>query len=328
LATVIGAGFASGREVMVFFTRFGAWSWVGIAVATAAFGVLAAGVTRLSEETGAGSFAELCEKILGRWGGRACAVLYGVLMAVTAGAMASGVGEIAGLTMTAGGAYWLGLGGAVVLGAVWARRGMGALAAGGGFLLPVCGLLYVVIAWQGRRLGYAIAVREAGGGVVGVPMAVGYACLNVTLSCGVLCEVAGKERGVERGRVVGWFAAMVGGMLAAANATLLPNAARVGSAALPMLALARGVVPAAILATAAMLVAMMTTLVALLRSLAMMMKVGGDWVGYAVAAAVAAVCGAVGFNRIIGVAYPLMGWMSAAALLILLVVGAKWRNNA
>ena len=35
---VIGAGFASGREVASFFARFGGWSWLGVTAAVAVLG--------------------------------------------------------------------------------------------------------------------------------------------------------------------------------------------------------------------------------------------------------------------------------------------------
>ncbi|MDR0397465.1 MAG: hypothetical protein LBH66_09215 [Oscillospiraceae bacterium] len=322
LATVIGAGFASGREVMVFFTRFGAWSWLGVAAAAAAFGLLTFGVMRLGGALGAGSFAELCSRALGDSAGRVCSALYAVMMLVTAGAMASGVGEIAALSMTVPRAYELGLAAAVIMGTVWARRGVGALAAGGGFLLPICGLLYIALAWRGRSLSGLIPSEPAASGLAAIPLAVGYACLNVTLGCGVLCEAARGSSAGYQGRVALWFTPMIGGLLAAANGALLPHAARVGHAALPMLALARGSTAAALLASASMLMAMMTTLIAMLRSMAGMIK-APEWVGYPAAAILTAACGLIGFNRIIGAAYPMMGWASAIALLVILASGKR-----
>ena len=43
---VVGAGFASGKEIALFFSRFGVWSWAGIATAVAVVGAVCLGVMR------------------------------------------------------------------------------------------------------------------------------------------------------------------------------------------------------------------------------------------------------------------------------------------
>jgi uncharacterized membrane protein YkvI len=314
---------------MVFFTRYGAWSWVGVTVATLTFGALVLGIMRLSTRAGAGSFAQLCTNVLGGTAGKLCVAMYALLMLITAGAMVSGVGEIAALSMTIPHAYELGLGAAVILGVIWARRGVNALATGGGFLLPVCGLLYLIIAWRGRGYASLQASHPAVSWLPALPIAVGYACLNVTLCCGILSEIASRSSAEYQRKTAMWFVPMIGGLLAAANATLLPHTARVEYAPLPMLILARGSTPAALLAAAALLMAMMTTLTALIRSLAQLitrMEPNGrfhipQWAGYLTAALLVAGAGVIGFSRLIGIAYPLMGWGSAVALVGLLVVG-------
>lgn len=51
---MIGAGFATGREVAAFFSRFGLWSWLGIAAGTGTIallgGALASGCARRSKK--------------------------------------------------------------------------------------------------------------------------------------------------------------------------------------------------------------------------------------------------------------------------------------
>ena len=43
---VVGAGFASGKEIASFFSRFGRWSWAGIMLAVAVVGAVCLGVMR------------------------------------------------------------------------------------------------------------------------------------------------------------------------------------------------------------------------------------------------------------------------------------------
>jgi uncharacterized membrane protein YkvI len=223
-------------------------------------------------------------------------------MLVTAAAMASGVGEIARISMTIPSAYEIGLAAAVIMGMVWARRGVKALAAGGGFLLPVCGLLYIVITLLGRD-GHITPVRPPLPSLPVIPLAMGYACLNVTLCCGLLSEIASKTDQRAQRRAAAWFTVLIGVLLAGANAALLPHIGKVEHAALPMLILSRGSVAARLLATAALLLAMMTTLTALIRALSGWIKLP-EWLRLGVVGITTAGLGLVGFTQLIGAAYP------------------------
>ena len=49
VAAIVGAGFASGREVMTFFSEMGAASWLGVGVACALVG----GITAMLAQLGA-----------------------------------------------------------------------------------------------------------------------------------------------------------------------------------------------------------------------------------------------------------------------------------
>lgn len=100
VGAVIGAGFASGREVAAFFSRYGALSWLGAAAAIAAIAWI-----------GLGAMASpgVPEAWRGRWPARVWQGMFIALMAATGGAMLAASGEIAALTLPLHGSYWMGL---------------------------------------------------------------------------------------------------------------------------------------------------------------------------------------------------------------------------
>lgn len=100
VGAVIGAGFASGREVTAFFSRYGALSWLGVATAVAVIAWISAGVMRSPGVPDAWK---------DRWPGRVWQGMFIALLAATGGAMLAAAGEIAALTLPLHGSYWMGL---------------------------------------------------------------------------------------------------------------------------------------------------------------------------------------------------------------------------
>ena len=96
---VVGAGFASGKEIASFFSRFGRWSWVGILLAVAVVGAVCLGVLR---HPGVAGMPPAWHR---RAPGRLWTALFTGLMAATGGAMLAGAGEVAALLLPVRGAY-------------------------------------------------------------------------------------------------------------------------------------------------------------------------------------------------------------------------------
>ncbi|RYD02451.1 hypothetical protein N752_24280 [Desulforamulus aquiferis] len=70
IGAVIGAGFASGQEILQFFILFGYKGLAGVAVATVLFAYLGALILYLSIKLRSGSYQELMSYLLGNWAGR------------------------------------------------------------------------------------------------------------------------------------------------------------------------------------------------------------------------------------------------------------------
>ena len=90
IGTIVGAGFATGQEVLQFFTRFGVWGLAGLAVITVLFIVFGAVIMDLGRQLQAKSHVEIIRFAAGKWIGTAIDYivtffLFGALTAMLAG---------------------------------------------------------------------------------------------------------------------------------------------------------------------------------------------------------------------------------------------------
>ncbi len=316
VGAVVGAGFASGREVMAFFTRFGAWSWAGIAVAAATMGAVVFRLLALANRVGAGSFVALCERALGKRGGRAGTALYALMLWGTGAAMLSGAGELCAIALPVHGAYGIGFAGMLLLGVYVARRGVGALAWVSAGMAPLCFLLYALLMTR-PPLPAQVSLLPAPIGLASVPMGIAYAALNIALAAGLLCEQAAQCTARERLGAAMGVAAVLGALLGLSNAAMLPSLSALSDAALPIVRLASGLRLLGFwLCVATLGLAMLSTLAAVLRAGVQVLPArGAAWMHWPLVAGLAALGGAVGFERLVGVLYPALGWAAAALVL-------------
>ena len=63
--SIVGAGFASGREIMRFFSRYGVFSWIGIGLAVITIGAFALALLRKAKEADVTSLSQFCRTFLG-----------------------------------------------------------------------------------------------------------------------------------------------------------------------------------------------------------------------------------------------------------------------
>lgn len=91
IGVIVGAGFASGQEILQFFTSFGWWGVVGTAIATVLFAFLGMNLTTLGSRLHATSHKEVVYQICGKYLGAAVDFvitffLFGVSVVMFAGA--------------------------------------------------------------------------------------------------------------------------------------------------------------------------------------------------------------------------------------------------
>ena len=243
VGTVVGAGFASGQEILRFFTAYGTWAWAGLAAAAVLLALFAAVVMRVGAATGAESHREVMRAVGGRWLGTLADWTISGLLFAGAGVMMAGSGAI--FQEQLGLPSWIGS--AVMAAAsivtVWFRlRGVTAVTA---VVAPF--LIGGVIALSASSLldpGMAAPARAETGVQGAAPSwllaAALYASYNLVLAAPVLAPLGGDVpglRSISRGAVLGGAALGLGALaIHLALAAGLPETAR---AEVPMLLLAR-----------------------------------------------------------------------------------------
>lgn len=291
---VIGAGFASGREVASFFARFGGWSWLGVAAAVAVLGGIC---LRLMRHPGEGGMPlGWC----GTWLAHLWRGMFVSLMLATGGAMMAGGGEIAALMLPLHGARCIGLAGTLAL-AWWlaGRENAGLAMVSKGLI--AC-LLAVVLVGLFLPVRETASLRPAENGWGSLVQGLCYGGFNAALAAPVISLTGAELSPKEQRRCAAVFTVVLAVLLACGNAVLLRHAA-LQEAQLPFVMLLSGWGKAGyVLGGAALYLAALTTLVACLRGLKLLLP------GHMGAAVVGvALLSLSGLEGMVGVAYPVLG---------------------
>ena len=312
-AAIVGAGFASGREVAVFFSAFGQASWLGVAAASAGVGYLTCLLARVSRRTGCGGFAAQYGALAGPGWGAAVRALYGLLALLTAGAMAAAGGELGALALPWRRARAVGVAVTLLSACLLARRGVRSLASLGALLVPTAGIFYALLS-RGGGAAQPFTLPDA---LLSLPMGLLYAAFNAALAAGVIC-LSGRTV-CSPGRVGRYTAAALFAMLAPANYALMHAGAPVRSLPMPGVALAaRWGVGGYYASLFVLYLAVLSTLVAMLCALAEQLPARlAPSLRRPLAPLGALLFSACGVEAIGNVAYPLLGWICALALLAL-----------
>ena len=274
-AAIVGAGFASGREVMAFFSRFGCYSWVGIALAAATMGFMCYGMM------GSGK------------GGKISRALFILLLCATGGSMLSAAGELFALTVPRHYAYEGGLLLTFAAGYVLAKKNMRALFFSGKLLIPLVMAAYLMcLKAPAERIESPFYLQAVTG-------AFAYGAMNMMLCVPVLSELSRGMNDKTRRRIALFTGITLLMMMALSNAVLLNNK-QLLLEPLPLVHLLR---PFGLfgfyLSAAVMYAAVFSTLLCVLRGL---LKIS-PWL---------CVCpllmALLGFERLVGAVYPLLGY--------------------
>ena len=304
VSAAVGAGFASGREIMHFFSRYGALSWGLCAMAAGLMGGLTGWIMRVGFEM---------EKA--PWFGKALLLS---LFAATGGAMTAAAGELAALAVPLRHARTLG--GLITLGAsvLASRKPVCILGTNGKILVPLMLAAFFFCARLTAEQDGTLSAPNPGTALLEL---LGYCGLNVTLSLGVICE-AGQRCGRREQRRTALFTAFLFFILfLGGNAALLPHAGTLGRTALPVVMLLRNYgKPGFYLSAAVLYLAVFSTLTAIVKAVQSLLPRRISWRG----AAAGGSCGLaslLGFGEIVGSVYPLLGWLG-----LLLLFGRKFLN--
>lgn len=313
VGAIVGAGFASGREIMSFFSRYGAASWIGVVSAAATMGLMAYWMMGVASVLDASSLRTICQKRMGRAAFVGTAAFF-LLLSVTAGSMLSAAGELVALVWPLHFGYETGFVLTLALGVFLIRRNIKALYIAARVLLPLMVLAFVL----------CLTLPAQGhmplGGAESLPHALSYGAMNIALCAPVLCEVGRMSGQMERKRTAVLTALVLLLLLSLGNALLLSHPELVDEA-LPMVQLLRNFGLFGFYLSALVLyLAVFTTFISCLRGVCvMLMETLSRRASLALCALTAAGVALFGFTNLVGVIYPILGYLCIFVMLSVVI---------
>ena len=309
----VGAGFASGREILRFFAAHGAASGAAVVSALLALAFCFLRLPACLAAFGCASLGELCRARLGRPMGRLCSVLFFLLFAVTGGAMLAACAELAALILPVRHAYAAGMIISLLIAVPLARRGLSGLAPLGALLcvfLPVLMLRLLALPAGEARFLPAMApdlpVRAVLDGAA-------YGALNAAMLAGALPLLLGLSPAGRRRAVIA-FSLLFGALLCLGVAVCLRHMPAILHQPLPFVYISRPLGKSGYYLVACCLyTASLSTLLTMLAGLRRML-------GSRLSLAPALPClffALFGFGPIVQIGYPVLGALCAGLLLVL-----------
>lgn len=314
VAAVAGAGFASGREVVFFFSQLGWAAWPGIVLASMLFALMIGLSLQIARKTGAKSFQGVFYQMLGQQGGQSIGLLYGLLMAFASAMMLKTCGELGAIALPVRHGYLLGM----AMALFWAVAiGMNRMR-----LLPVLGtgaliwtvMFYTALFLDSREVYTHMRVetvlRLEGSLWAALVLALLHACLNASVAVGTVLRFSdGKIRPWRTAAIAG---CMILVCLVCAHAAIKRGGEKLYAQSLPTVILAaRWGIGGFWMSALYMYVMSVCTLSACIGSLSVQFADGAKqkgWVNFVLPAAFLFSC-AIGTDDAIGMGYPVLGWI-------------------
>jgi uncharacterized membrane protein YkvI len=146
IGTVVGAGFATGKEILLFFTRYGWMAAWTIAAATVLFVWLGIKLMTLAREIGAVSYEDLNKELFGNRIGEWISLFTMIILFGVTSVMLAGAGSL--FKEHLGIPYQTGLAVTLLLTYILLHRGMAAIMAVNSIVVPVMLLFTMAIVWS------------------------------------------------------------------------------------------------------------------------------------------------------------------------------------
>ncbi len=319
LGGVVGAGFASGREIMRFFAGHGRAAYASVALAMLCLATLFGRLPVQLERANAQTLAALCRARLGQRFGSLCAALFLLLCAITGGAMLAACAELGALVLPVRHAYGASLLFTLLLALCLAARGLRGLALCGAAL---CALLpWLLVRLLTLPAGEAcflpamapdLPVRASLDGAV-------YGALNAAMLAGSLPLLLALDRRTRR-RAVWIFALLFGALLSLGTAVCQRHMSAIWNQPLPLVVLSRSLGGGGYLLVAAcMYAAALSTLLSMLTGVRLLLPQKGSLL---LSGALCLLFARVGFGPLVSHGYPVLGAL-CAGLLVVLCAGAS-----
>jgi len=208
VGTIIGAGFATGKEIVTFFSRFGLLGFLGILVAGYLFVFFGNRIMLIAIRIGANDYYEFNRWLFGERFSKVISFAFFLMLIGVTGVMLSGAGEVLfqqfhlekslGMILTA------------FLAIVVMWRGLSGLSMVNMLVVPMMLLFNIILAWIALTKGFswskfvAIPFQEDMWSAMFMPFA--YVAFNLALAQSVfvpLAKAVGNPTVVKRGGILG-----------------------------------------------------------------------------------------------------------------------------
>jgi uncharacterized membrane protein YkvI len=222
IGTVVGAGFASGQEILRFFTVFGRYGTGGVGVATLLFSWLGTRMMLMGSRLKAHSYEEFNHYLFGeRWGKWVSGFVGVVLFGVTT-AMLSGTGAL--FEEQLGWSFHLGVLLTALLAYLVILKGMEGILSVNTLVVPLMFLFTVLVAFHvlgGWESGVPVLQGEGSAWSHWAMSAVSYVGLNLAMSQAVLVPLGAEIKEERTIRLGGWIGGLgLGAMLLVSHLAL------------------------------------------------------------------------------------------------------------
>ncbi len=314
LGGIIGAGFASGREILRFFAGHGRMAPAAIVCTLLTLFVLFLRLCAQTDSLHASSLIQLCHLRFGGRFGLFCGVLFSLLYAVTGAAMLAACAELGALTLPIRHAYALSMGASLFLALLFVLLGLSGLAIPGVLLMLALPLLLVRL-WA-LPAGEAcflpamtpeLPVRAMADGTA-------YGALGAAQTA-ALFPLLAAHPAKKRRQALLLFILLLGSILALGTAVCLKHLPAISHQPLPFVYLSRSLGESGYrLVALCMYAAALSTLCAMLRAL---MPRDSGARGALFAACCCLFFSLIGFDALIAHGYPMLGALCAGLLLVL-----------
>ena len=241
MGTIVGAGFATGQEILQFFTRYGHWATFTIAVATVFFVWLGSKMMLLAGDIGAKSYEDLNKALFGNSIGRIVShFMLVVLLGVTA-TMLAGAGTIFYENWNV--SYQTGLAITLIFCYIMLLRGMKAILTINSIVVPVMLLFTVFVLYNtfhspGSDRWMTLQTDASWFRIWASPFL--YTAFNLAMAQAVLVPLGGEIKDRTAIKLGSWFGgAGIGFMLLAGHIALSSHMPGVQQYSIPMGGVAR-----------------------------------------------------------------------------------------
>jgi uncharacterized membrane protein YkvI len=325
MGTVVGAGFATGQEILQFFTRFGIWGSLTITIATALFIWLGAKMMLIAAEIKAKSYEDLNKVLFGEAAGRWISFFMLIILLGVTAVMLAGAGSVfsehlnvsyqSGLLVTIAACFFL------------LKKGMNAILTINVIVVPIMLLftLFVVIdtlRTPGADRFLFLTSDYSPWAAWAAPFL--YTAFNLSMSQAVLVPLgagAADRRTIVAGAWVGGIG--IGLLLLAGHVALSARMPGITQYAIPMGGIARQLGSGLQWIYLFLIFAeIFSTLIADVYGLALQLQERLKWPRQLIVLAVLATCyfaGQIGFGPLLSTLYPIFGFISLGWLFQIII---------